>query len=240
MFRQYREIQKKEFFVIFADPSAGMGDYCAVQFLSKTRLDVPLVFHSKIIATEMTNLIHPVVERLFDITEVKPTIAYERNNGGLFEMERLAALNRAGKYDIFKMPQSGRVENPDPVKLGWDTNTATRPKMLSDLKEAIDHGLLALYDKPTINELYSFVLVQTSSAYKAQAESGSHDDLIMSLAGAWQLYQSCAEPQIVAPYIAPYDDISNKDWSMVGAGSSKWRGNYYSDVGEKDWSFTKK
>jgi hypothetical protein len=58
------------------------------------------------------------------------------------------------------------------------------------LKDAIDKRLITLYDRPTINELFSFVEVKTSTSWKAQAESGAHDDLIMSLAGAWQLYQT--------------------------------------------------
>ena len=189
-FRQYRTIQKGEFFVIGADTSSGMGDYCAVQFLSKTKLDIPLVYHSKLLATEMTNAIHPILEKLSDITGVKPVIAYERNAGGFFELERLGALNRLGKYRIYKMMTYGSIDNPDVSKLGWDTNTATRPKMLADWKEAVDKHLVAIYDKPTINEHFSFILSQTSSSVKAQAESNAHDDLVMSASIAWQLYQS--------------------------------------------------
>lgn len=194
--RQFREITPQEFILVFADTSAGMGDYCAVQFLSKTHIDVPMVYHTKSIATEMTNAIYPILEKIYDITGIKPVVAYERNNGGLFELERLAALNRLGKYDIFKMPNSGRIDNPEPTKLGWDTNVATRPIMLQGLKEAVDNKLLRVYDKQTITELYSFVLVQTTSTIKAQAERGAHDDLVMSLAGAWQMYQQCETPQI--------------------------------------------
>lgn len=196
-FRQFREIERNEFIVAFADTSAGMGDYCAVQFVSKTHIDVPLVYHSESIATEMTNAIFPVLEKIYDRTGVKPVVAYERNNGGVFELERLATLNRLGKFEIFTMPNSGRIDNPEPTKLGWDTNTATRPIMLQSLKEAIDNKLLRVYDKPTITELYSFVLVQTTSTIKAQAERGAHDDLVMSLAGAWQMYQQCNSPQII-------------------------------------------
>lgn len=197
MFRQYRPFERNEFFVIFADTSVGMGDYCAVQFLSKTNLDIPLVYHSKSIATEMTNAIHPVIEKIYDFTGVKPIVAYERNNGGVFELERLAAMNRLSKYKIFEMPQSGRIDNPEPIKIGWDTNTATRPKMLQDFKDAVDNKLLRIYDKPTVTELYSFVLVQTTSTIKAQAERGAHDDLVMSGAGAWQLQILCVPPQVI-------------------------------------------
>lgn len=125
----------------------------------------------------MTNDIFPVIEKIHDITGVKPVVAYERNNGGVFELERLSAMNRLSKYKIFEMRNSGRTENPEPTKIGYDTNTATRPKMLTDLKDAIDNKLLGVYDKITITELYSFVLVQTTSTIKAQAEKGAHDDL---------------------------------------------------------------
>lgn len=188
-FRQYRKFEQNEKIVVAADTSSGLGDYCAVQFLSKTKIDIPLVYHSKIIATEMTNTIYPVLEKLYDITRIRPVVAYERNAGGTFEMDRLASLNRLGKFTIFKMPNLGNVNPSDPTKLGWDTNTATRPAMLQSLKEAIDNKLLAIYDKPTIEELYSFVVVQTTASVKAQAEAGMHDDLVMSLAIAWQLYQ---------------------------------------------------
>lgn len=200
MFRQYRSIEKGEFFIVAADTSAGMGDYCAVQFLSKTKLDIPLVYHSKLLATEMTNALHPVLEKLSDLTGVKPIVTYERNNGGVFELERLSALNRLGKYKIHKMMTYGSIDNPDVSKLGWDTNTATRPKMLADWKEAIDKHLVAIYDKPTINEHFSFILSQTSSSIKAKAESNAHDDLVMSCAIAYQLYQTEEPHKLKADY----------------------------------------
>ena len=171
-----------------------MSDYCAAQFISKTKIDVPLVYHAKVLANDMTNAIFPVLEKIFDITKIKPVIAYERNSGGIFEFERLGGLNRLGKFELFKMPKTGNVDNSYPTKLGWDTNTATRPRMLSDLKDAVDKRLITVYDKPTINEMFSFIISQTSTSEKAQAEHGSHDDLVMSLAIAWQLYQQCENP----------------------------------------------
>lgn len=195
MFRRYRPYRKGEFYLVAADTSAGGGDFCAAQFLSKTHLDVPSVYHSPDTATSMTPLIHEELEQIFDITGVKPVVAYERANGGAFEMDRLASLNRLGKYTIFVMPGYGQVENVESKKLGWDTNTATRPNMQKELKDAIDNQLITLYDKPTISELFSFIVVQTSSSWKAQAEKNAHDDLVMALAIAWQMYQICETPE---------------------------------------------
>ena len=189
MLRRYREFERGEFIVVGVDTAAGGTDYCAAQFLSKNKLDEPLVYHSKVLATEMTPVILEQLEAIYDKTGVRPVVAYERNNGGVFEIERLASLNRAGKFKVFVMPTYGTTDNPTAKRLGWDTNSATRPKMLSDLKEAIDKHLVRLYDKMTIEEMFSFVVVQTSTSWKAQAELEAHDDLVMALAIAWQLQQ---------------------------------------------------
>lgn len=190
--RKYREWERGEFVVVGADTAAGGLDYCTAQFISKSKLDVPLVYHSKVIATEMTPLLHLELERIYDETGVKPVVAPETNAGGTFEIERLAKLNRNGKYIIYQQKKhvgtTESVENT--IKLGWTTSSATRPTMLSMLKEAIDNRLIRIYDKPTINEMFAFIVSQTSSSWKAQAEQGAHDDLIMALAIAWQLYQT--------------------------------------------------
>ena len=199
MFRRYRTYQKGEFYVVAADTSWGGTDYCAVQFLSKTHLDVPVVYHSKVLATEMTPQIHNELERIFDATGVKPVIAFERNNGGVAEIERLATLNRNGKYRIYteKSNVGTTDQTESSVKLGWTTSSASRPTMLQMLKEAIDAKLITIYDKPTVTEMFSFIVSQTSSSWKAQAEQGAHDDLIMSLAIAWQLYQTENPPVLI-------------------------------------------
>ena len=184
-FRQYREIFENEFFVIACDCSMGAKDFCAAQFISKTKLDIPIVYHAPVITNIMTNEIFPVLQKLNKITGIKPVICYERNNGGMFELDRLATMNRLDEFDIY-------FDNNN--KLGWDTNTATRPKMLQDIKECIENRLLTIYDKPTVEEMFSFILCQTSTIWKAQAEKNAHDDLVMALAIAYQLYLSVPIP----------------------------------------------
>lgn len=198
-FRRYRSYTPGEFIVVGVDTSWGGTDWCAAQFMSKTTLDVPTVYHSKALATEMTPQIHLELERIYNETKVKPVVAFERNNGGVAEIERLATLNRDGKYRIYveKKNVGSTDTTQDTVKLGWTTSSATRPIMLSMLKEAIDAQLIRIYDKPTINEMFSFIISQTSTSWKAQAEQGAHDDLIMSLAIAWQLYQSERPPAVI-------------------------------------------
>lgn len=191
MWKQYRKIESGEFLLFAVDTASGGGDYTACQCLSKTKIDSPIVFHSKVTTSDFIPELVRVLEKVFDLTGVKPVVAFERNNGGAFLMDRVAGLNLAGKFEVFKMPKFGSANPNEPNLLGWTTSSATRPKMLQELKDAIESQLFKVYDRQTLNELLSFVVIQTSSSWKAQAEAKAHDDLVMALAIVWQMYQIC-------------------------------------------------
>lgn len=210
MFKIYREITSGEQIVVGVDTAAGVNDYVAAHFMSKKHIDVPWVYHSPETITVFTNKLSRALEKIHDDTGIRPLVAYERNNGGGFEMDRLAAMNRSNKYEIFKMPEFGKQGAGTSIRLGWDTNTATRPIMLQELKEAVDKKVLTIYDKTTINEMFAFVKVQTTSRWKAQAEVGAHDDLIMALAITFQLYQRL--PQDLSEVVLPEQDFTK--WSL--------------------------
>lgn len=215
--KQYRKIESGEFLLVAVDTSSGGKDYGVAQVLSKTKIDVPLVWRSNTTTTAFIPELVRVLNKLYDITGVKPVVAIERNNGGAFLADRLAGLNLMGKFTMFLMPNYGIEEAATSVRYGWDTNTATRPKMLQDLKEAIDRRLITIYDRATIGECLSFVVMKTSSTWKATAEHGAHDDLVMALAIAWQMYQIC-EPEKSATVDSkkvmaelPQEDMFGKD-----------------------------
>jgi phage terminase large subunit len=189
MFRRYRSYQKGEFIIVACDTSAGGLDYSAAQFLSKTNLDVPVVYHSKSTASEMTPQIAQELSIIYKQTGVRPVVAYETNAGGIFELQRLATLNRDGDWKMYlqKTGVATSDDTEDTVKYGFSTNSATRPAILQLLKEAIDNQLITIYDKPTVNEMFAFIVKPNG---RAEAEQGAHDDLIMSLAIAYQMYQT--------------------------------------------------
>lgn len=194
-FRRYRPYQRGEFIVVACDTSSGGGDYSCAQFLSKTNLDIPVVYHSKMTATEMTPLIAQELNDIYRQTGVKPVVSYETNNGGVFELQRLATLNRNGNWTMYLQKTLGTTDGLETTeKYGFSTNSATRPAMLQLLKEAIDNQLITIYDKPTINEMFAFIVKPNG---RAEAESGAHDDLVMSLAIAWQMYQTEHPPTVI-------------------------------------------
>jgi hypothetical protein len=195
-FQQFRPFQPGEFIMCFVDPSHGAGDNTAAQYLSQKWLDIPRIYHSPYTITAVTPLLHQDLTRISKETGVAPIVAYETNNGGDFELERLARLNRYGDYRIYTMKQLDPVaqEIVDTGKLGWNTNTATRPKMLRELKEAVESELLHIYHRQTVDEMFSFII---NGSGKPEAEENAHDDLVMALAGVWQLYQT-EQPKSVA------------------------------------------
>ncbi len=189
--RQYRQIDKGEFFLIGGDTSQGGNDYNTLQFFSRNKLDVPLVYQSHGVAADMTVDMFPVIEKIYDVTQIKPMVGIERNNGGGSEMKRLYVLNRLNKYDLFKMPIIGQEEDRETENFGYGTTGATRPILVGDLKHAIDGRSFKIYDEPTMSELHSFIISKTG---KPEAEKNAHDDLVMALAIAWQMYQICLPP----------------------------------------------
>ncbi len=166
LYKQYRKLEKGEFLVVGVDTAAGGIDNCVAQFLSKTKLDVPIVFSANITANEMTPIIYQALNNIFDKTQTRPCVAYERNNGGQFELERLSRMNRQDKYSIYEMFEYGTNNNRIPYKIGWETNSATRDKMLIDLKEAVDKQLIGIYDETTIQELFTFIVIQLKTRWK--------------------------------------------------------------------------
>lgn len=201
MFYIFRELELGEFIVVGGDCSQGGEDYGVVQFLSKTKLDVPIMYRSRGVAAQMTAALVPALNFVYDKTGVKPVIALERNNGGASEMERLSVLNREQKYTVYQMRQMGIVDADVTPKLGFDNNTATRPVILGNLKDAVDAQAIGIYDETTITEMYSFVIRNG----KPQAEQGAHDDTIFALGIAWQLYQTEDAPSHVLPMEFPVD-----------------------------------
>lgn len=188
MIRQYRPIKEGEFFVIGGDCSQGGIDSNWVQFLSKDRLDVPLVLEQQGVASDMTPVLHQTLEWIFDKTGIQPVIALERNMGGASEMERLRKLNRQNKYRIYLHKRTGNRKGEEQTeKLGYSTDTLTRPTLVGDLKVAIDNQGLKVYDEETVNQLSTFIVNKSG---KPEAAPNTHDDAVMSLAIAWQLFQT--------------------------------------------------
>ena len=199
MFRLYREIQPGEFFVVFGDGAQGGEDKNFVQFMSKTRMDIPLVLSMNGVMAEATPHIRQALEYIYKKTKVPPVVALERNNGGASGMLDLYNSNHEGHYKCYFMrdPTTGKQTDT----LGWNTtgnasltNPGTRPKMLGEWLSTFNAKLITIYDQETLEQHQTFVVNKNG---KPEAAPNTHDDAVISCAGAWQLYQSENPPKRV-------------------------------------------
>ena len=103
----------------------------------------------------------------------------------------LDAFKRADyPYIYSREHKEETVQREDSSKLGWKTTTLTRKPMIADLQAVIkekEHEL-TVFDIRFIEEMRVFIW---NAQGKAQAETGEHDDCVITLAGLIQLHQRC-------------------------------------------------
>lgn len=182
-FRLFRRIDKGEFFVVFGDCSQGGSDSNFVQFMSKTYNDIPLVLQMQGVARQMSPRLREALVWLYKQTGVKPVVALERNNGGASEMDYLIEFND-GSYEIFYMRDKEGMKKLDTP--GWDTTEVSRSHMLGEWLVAYESREIGIYDAVTQEQHQTFIV---NNKGKPEAAPNTHDDAVMSAAGAYQVYK---------------------------------------------------
>lgn len=206
MFKLFRLPEEGEFFVCGADPADG-GDYCSATWKSKKHADTVLSYHAKIESTQFAYEIEKGCMYLYKKTGLWPCVGVERNTG-MATISKLLDLNYP---NLFKMKSFDRVTQKEEEKIGWHTNTASRPKLLDDHALSIRQGVNKFFDKTTIKEHMTFI--RNPKTGKPEAEQGMNDDTVISEGIAWQLYQIVSSPAPIK-YTAPKSAIENRNWSL--------------------------
>jgi len=144
---------------------------------------------NKVAATFESNVIKPDVFGYEIIRQAdmfgRPILAPENNK---FDM-CIGVLRHQGYDNIYFTEQKEtRVGMPPRVKTyGWNTNTMTKPKMLFDLKKAVEDGHLELSDPALIAELRSYSRDDLMDKEQDVRLTTRHFDLLMACAIAYQM-----------------------------------------------------
>jgi len=111
-------------------------------------------------------------------------VGVEVNNHGLTTNKAIIKL----KYSRLYIRKTLDEREPDLTdKLGWQTNTLTRPIMLDDYRKAIRDGLI-IHSERTISECLTFVI---NSKGKPEAQGDCYDDTVLAGAIAIQMHKLC-------------------------------------------------
>ena len=100
-------------------------------------------------------------------------IAPERNNHGISVVEGLSHL-----YNYPNIFHSRTIQSKE-LRLGWLTNTQTRPLMLDTLRAALADESFFTQDEELVEELYTF---EEDERGKAKAATGMKDDRVLAAA----------------------------------------------------------
>lgn len=173
----YEEPKDQDEYVIGADV-AQMVDFSSAHVIKKRTAEVVAVWHGRLDPKDFGK----ELERLGYYYNVA-TIAVERNNQGI---ATLAQLNESYYPMLFYRDDVTDTGENSTSKLGWETNIRTRPILVSDLGTMIRTRDIHCWDAPTIDECMTFVRGKNG---KEEAQSGCHDDRVISLAIAIQVYK---------------------------------------------------
>ncbi|MDD5013915.1 MAG: hypothetical protein PHW73_02290 [Atribacterota bacterium] len=111
-------------------------------------------------------------------------VAVEKNYGSTLDILKTI-------YPTAKIHKTERSPNKivfqAPIEYGWETNSATKPKMLSEFSQALESGLIELNDQDLINEAKSFTLNDFIEKEEDPRLTTRHFDILMAACIAWQI-----------------------------------------------------
>lgn len=108
-------------------------------------------------------------------------VAPENNNHGLATIK---AMTKKDYWNIYQMKTFDKFSDTTTQKLGWNTNPRSKPLMIDKLKEFVRERYLGIEDATLISEMFTYIIEDNG---KTNAQSGCHDDTVMSCAIMLQL-----------------------------------------------------
>ena len=172
----YEEPLENHKYILSVDPAKDGRDYFALHMIDVTKFPFKQVASGRL---QIDYLLMP--NFLYDFANSYNTaFTIIENNEGAGQ-SIADTLKRDFEYENLYYDRSGNKFKTYP---GFRTTPKSRAQLLETLKLLIENKKLEIYDSDTILELQRFILVKK----KFQAEEGFHDDLVMSLAIGFCLF----------------------------------------------------
>ena len=172
----YEEPLENHKYILSVDPAKDGRDYFALHMIDVTKFPFKQVASGRL---QIDYLLMP--NFLYDFgNSYNTAFTIIENNEGAGQ-SIADTLKRDFEYENLYYDRTGNKFKNYP---GFRTTTKSRAQLLETLKLLIENKKLEIYDADTILELQRFILVKK----KFQAEEGFHDDLVMSLAIAFCLF----------------------------------------------------
>ena len=174
-----------ETYYIGADVALGVqgGDFSVAQVLDSSKRQV----------AKWSGHVHP--DYFADILAAlgrrynDARLIVEVNNHGL--LTNTVLVEKHEYQGLYLRTSVDKLTNSERETPGFDTNSKTKPLIIDQLRMAFRKGEVAIYDRNTIAELRTYIV---NDHGKMEAESGCHDDDVMSLALANHIHEGKFTP----------------------------------------------
>jgi hypothetical protein len=116
-------------------------------------------------------------------------IAVENNGHGHAVLQKLKEIYE----NLYHMEDFSREIDLEKTQLGWNTNLVSRPIMCGELRNVINLGKEAVFDKQFYQECMTFIYNRNG---KPEADKGCLDDRVITQAIKWQIHKWLPAPSI--------------------------------------------
>ena len=165
-------------YVCGADVAEGVGkDYSVASLWNVTKRRLAAQIRGQYRPSDFADHINRLCMKYTNKRTMPPLLAVERNNHGHAVLLKLdEVLNYSNLY------------RADDDRLGWKTNSLTRPLMIDAFIEALEDRTINVKSKFTLGECLTLV----DNNGKIEAAEGMHDDCIIAEAIALQVFRQAA------------------------------------------------
>ena len=209
----YKQPVKDHQYVIGGDV-AEEGDYSVMVVIDRNTFEQVALWHGHIDEFAMA-------QQAYKLGTYYNTalIGIERNNMGVAVVMKLDELGYRNQYRMEILDEIGRKVKD---KLGWETDSKTKPIMISDLNQALFERKIMIRSEEILSEIGSYI---RNNKGKPEAQEGTHDDCVMATAIAVQMYSHIPDPvaddEVVVRDYRPYTS-SNKFIKSGNVKKTKW------------------
>lgn len=138
-------------------------------------------------------------------------LGVECNNNGLATLKTIV---NNGYYNVYYSKVYDMVADKVTKKLGWHTNSKTKPLMINKLAEFIREEYIIIKSKSVIEELFFYMYDDRG---KTNAVSGEHDDLVIALSVWLQLILEGMGENFTPTHNEDTRPIKNKSFSKFSS-----------------------
>ena len=170
----YKNVKSKEKYFGGIDTGAGLkGDYSSIVILDSSGEQVATFNRNDVPVYKFAEICYEL-GMYFNYAMYVP----ERNSYGLDLITRLR--REQGYINVLKIKKFDKIKGIKTYEYGWYTDNVSKSKLIMDLKEVFEEGMILINDRDTLDEMR--IYVEDNGKMGNIKGQNNHDDLVIATA----------------------------------------------------------